>query len=54
MPLLRSLNKELVVVGSRVFTRTGTDGKGAKISIEIIWTSHHCDLCDFAGMHDFG
>ena len=25
-----------------------------KIYIEIILASHHCDLCNFSGMHDFG
>ena len=39
---------------ARVFTQTGANWKGAKISIEIILASHHCDLCDFAGTHDFG
>ena len=38
---------------TRVFTWTGTNWRGAKISIEIILASHYCDLCDFEGMHDF-
>ena len=38
---------------SQGFTRTGTNLKGAKISIEITLALHHCDLCDFAGTHDF-
>ena len=31
-----------------------TNWKWAKILMEIILASHHCDLCDFAGTHDFG
>ena len=53
-PLLwRCRNKDLVVVLSSL-TRIGTNWKAAKISIEIILASRHCDLCAFAGTHDFG
>ena len=39
---------------SQVFSQKGTNWKGAKISIDLILALHHCDLCDFAGTHDFG
>ena len=55
MPLLRCLNKDLLVVLSSLHTsRNKLVLKGSEVSIEIILASHHCDLCDFAGTHDFG
>ena len=53
MPRLRCLNKDVVVLLSSFHTNRNKL-KGRRISIEIILASHHCDLRDFAGKHDFG
>ena len=51
----RCLNKDLVVVLSSLHpNRNKLKGSKDFNIIEIILASHHCDLCDFAGMHDFG